>query len=64
MAGGTSKALKEHLKLAETFASSDLDVNTLLNDPDQVIDSIERFGTFKLGEFEIEVQYCVLILTD
>lgn len=51
----SSTAFRELLSLAEQFGSADVDAKALLYDPDQVIDSIERFGTTKLGEFEIEV---------
>ena len=54
--GGSSTAFRELLSLAEQFGSADLDVKSLLQDPEQVLDSIERFGTEKLGEFEIEVE--------
>lgn len=52
---GNSTSFRELLTLAEDFGSTNLDVKALLQDPDQVIDSLERFGTVKLGEFEIEV---------
>ena len=54
--GTSSAALRELLSLAEEFGTRDVDVKSLLKDPDQVIDSIERYGTIKLGEFEMEVK--------
>ena len=52
---GSSTSFRELLSLAHDFGTTNVDVKALLQDPDQVIDSLERFGTVKLGEFEIEV---------
>lgn len=49
-----SKAFQELINRTQEFGASQVEAKDILKDPNLVIESIERYGTYKLGEFEVD----------
>eukprot|EP00210_Caulerpa_lentillifera_P005001 g4775.t1 len=49
-----SKAFQELINRTQEFGPNQVDAKDILRDPNLVIESIERYGTYKLGEFEVD----------